>query len=335
MKEIENFILNESLLNKYIVYKIIKILLTKWENTEAYQLGIIDEKGERTDKKLETSKEKSSYDLFHRFIFRVKRLFEKFLGKSKLAALFSLAVIFKEAEDTGLFLNNLNESNYNDLYHKIKESVSKENKMNFKKYREDKKNQNINEFRNEDERWMKSFNDRKELDKELAKDDFFYDFKKSDNKQLTYKQRKTGRLAVFVIKNGKYIYRHPTKGLMESRPKLIKFLLKQTDKYWTLKNIDTGYLMKLKQLRLENLRNFLFDVQAYDEERPISSGLNWNMLRRQIIKKGSVVIYIPMNRIQYMKSIYNGEKNPYSHSNNYKMKNDAIDLDKYKSNYKY
>lgn len=121
-------IVNEGLLNKYITFKIIRLMLTKWENWESYKLGLINDKGERIkEKKLETSEEKESWDYFHRFVARVKRLFEKFLGKSKLGALFSLSVIFKEMEEKhDVKLDQLNEDEYMEIYKDLEKQLLKE-----------------------------------------------------------------------------------------------------------------------------------------------------------------------------------------------------------------
>jgi len=120
--------INESLLNKYITFKIIKMLLTKWENWEAYKLGLIDDNGVRIkEKKLESKDEKNSWDFFTRFVARVKRLFEKFIGKNKLSALLSMAVIFKEMEEChGVELDKLNEKEYIELYNTIENTFINE-----------------------------------------------------------------------------------------------------------------------------------------------------------------------------------------------------------------
>ena len=63
------------------------MLVTPFENTEAYKLNIIDKNGKvlRKARTLSTAKEKDNYTLLHRFVFNLKRLIN-FIpgGKSKL-----------------------------------------------------------------------------------------------------------------------------------------------------------------------------------------------------------------------------------------------------------
>ena len=59
----------------FITYKIISNLVTDWEDFDAFEHGIIDNKGKllRKYKTLKTNEEKDSYTLFNRLIFNVKR----------------------------------------------------------------------------------------------------------------------------------------------------------------------------------------------------------------------------------------------------------------------
>ena len=62
----------------YVAYKFVKILSTPWKKTEAYKLGIIDDKGKvlKKQKELETGAERKAYTVFHRLIWNVKRLLD-------------------------------------------------------------------------------------------------------------------------------------------------------------------------------------------------------------------------------------------------------------------
>lgn len=88
----------------FVTYRFIKLLVTPFDKQDAFKYGIIDEKGFRTDKKIETSDEKSSYTVLHKLIFNIKRLMGKVPGLgSRLgtyaAALFLLKDTFKEQAD--------------------------------------------------------------------------------------------------------------------------------------------------------------------------------------------------------------------------------------------
>lgn len=94
-------ILNESLVDTYLVYKIITILTKKWEDQDAYKFGIIDEKGNvlKKARTLDTKKEKDSYTVLIRFVFNLKRLLEKIPGgKSKFGSYAAAATLLLKEE---------------------------------------------------------------------------------------------------------------------------------------------------------------------------------------------------------------------------------------------
>ena len=101
----------------FVTYRFIKLLVTPFEKTPAYKLGIIDKDGNRImppptkggvrqtkPKSLNTSEEKSAYTVLHKLVFNIKKLFGKVPGlRTKLgtyaAALFLLKDTFKESVD--------------------------------------------------------------------------------------------------------------------------------------------------------------------------------------------------------------------------------------------
>lgn len=87
----------------FYTYRFIRILTTKWEDMDAYELGIIDENGTvlKKSRELKTTEEKDAYTIFHRLVFNIKRLLEKLpFGKSQLASY--SAALFLIKEETGL-----------------------------------------------------------------------------------------------------------------------------------------------------------------------------------------------------------------------------------------
>ena len=96
----------------FVTYRFIKLLVTPFEKTDAYRLGIIDANGKRilepgtTNKPttLRTVEEKSAYTVLHKLVFNIKKIFAKVPGlRTKLgtyaAALFLLKDTFKESVD--------------------------------------------------------------------------------------------------------------------------------------------------------------------------------------------------------------------------------------------
>jgi hypothetical protein len=93
----------------FVTYRFIKLLTTPFENTDAFKMGIIDAKGNRTDKKLYKVDEKNAYTVLHKLVFNIKKIFGKVPGlRTKVgtyaAALFLLKDTFKEhIEDPQVF----------------------------------------------------------------------------------------------------------------------------------------------------------------------------------------------------------------------------------------
>ena len=96
----------------FVTYRFIKLLVTPFEKTDAFNLGIIDADGKRilepgtTNKPtiLRTVEEKSAYTVLHKLVFNIKKIFGKVPGlRTKLgtyaAALFLLKDTFKESVD--------------------------------------------------------------------------------------------------------------------------------------------------------------------------------------------------------------------------------------------
>ena len=67
-------------------FRFLKLLTTEFKDTDAYKLGIIDEKGKRTRETIRNSEMASAYTPFHRLVFNIKKLMAKAPGGgSKLA----------------------------------------------------------------------------------------------------------------------------------------------------------------------------------------------------------------------------------------------------------
>lgn len=84
-----------------LIYQFLKRLTTPFDKTEAYELGLIDEKGKRTKKKIETKEEEDAYGYFDRLVFNIKRLIEKVPGgSSRLGSYAAALFLIKESVDT-------------------------------------------------------------------------------------------------------------------------------------------------------------------------------------------------------------------------------------------
>ena len=96
----------------FVTYRFLRLLTTPFEKTDAFKLGIIDEKGNRIKLpkstkpavELSTSELQGAYTILHKLVFNIKKLFNKVPGlRTKVgtyaAALFLLKDTFKESVD--------------------------------------------------------------------------------------------------------------------------------------------------------------------------------------------------------------------------------------------
>lgn len=91
----------------YYTFRFLKMLTTPFDQTEAFKLGIIDEKGQRIKSKtVKTSEEKDAYTTFHRLVFNIKKLLEKLPGGSSRLASYA-AGLFLIKEKYGLSDNSI------------------------------------------------------------------------------------------------------------------------------------------------------------------------------------------------------------------------------------
>ena len=81
-----------------IVFRILKLLTTPWEEQLAYKEGLIDDKGKRLKKqKVNTAVRKNAYTFLHRLVFNLKRLMELLpFGKTRLASYGAALFLIKE-----------------------------------------------------------------------------------------------------------------------------------------------------------------------------------------------------------------------------------------------
>ena len=114
--------------NVYFVYQFIKKLVTPFNKTRAFELGIIDEKGKVLKKRssLKTRDEREAYTLSDTLIFNLKKVLAKVPGGSSKFATFAAALFLLKEEKTAQiyydskyleekFLNFLEEQKlYND-----------------------------------------------------------------------------------------------------------------------------------------------------------------------------------------------------------------------------
>jgi hypothetical protein len=79
-----------------IAWRLIKLLTTRFDRTEAYKLGIIDDKGKVLikSKDIKDKKQRNAYTLLIRFVFNLKRMLAKVGLRSRLGSAAAAAIAF-------------------------------------------------------------------------------------------------------------------------------------------------------------------------------------------------------------------------------------------------
>ena len=88
--------------NIYFVYQFLKKLVTPFNKTKAFDLGIIDEKGKilKRRRDLEGDDEKDAYNLSDTLVWNLKKILGKIpLGKTRLASYAAALWLIKEQQD--------------------------------------------------------------------------------------------------------------------------------------------------------------------------------------------------------------------------------------------
>lgn len=109
------------MINNLIAFRILAMLVTPFNETQAYKLGIIDEEGKllKPLNTLRTLEEKDAYDMLHRLVFNLKRLLGKVPGgKTRLASYTAAYFLVKENLDNEEVNEVSLEEDFNELLSK-------------------------------------------------------------------------------------------------------------------------------------------------------------------------------------------------------------------------
>ena len=83
-----------------VAYRVLKLLVTPFNKTKAFQLGIIDAKGKvlKKSKEIKDPKERNAYTLLIRFVFNLKRMLSKVGIRGPLGSSVAAAIAFFKEE---------------------------------------------------------------------------------------------------------------------------------------------------------------------------------------------------------------------------------------------
>jgi hypothetical protein len=130
-----------------IAYRILKLLVTPFDQTDAYKLGIIDAKGKELKRmqELNSVNERDAYTLLHRLVFRLKKIIEKVpIDNKKLLSLAAAYALIKENLDQNnepidletQYINKLNEELQSELMI-VEEFLYEKKFFTFKQFNEE------------------------------------------------------------------------------------------------------------------------------------------------------------------------------------------------------
>ena len=92
------------IVDNLIAYKVLKMLVTNFTDTEAFKLGIIDAKGKNLRKAntFKTSDERDAYTFLNRLVFNMKKIINKLPGgENKTKSLVAALWLVKETYESG------------------------------------------------------------------------------------------------------------------------------------------------------------------------------------------------------------------------------------------
>ena len=92
------------IVDNLIAYRILKMLVTNFQDTEAFKLGIIDAKGKNIRKAttLQTPQERDAYTYLNRLVFNMKKIINKIPGgENRIKSLVAALWLVKEQYESG------------------------------------------------------------------------------------------------------------------------------------------------------------------------------------------------------------------------------------------
>jgi hypothetical protein len=130
-----------------IAYRVLKLLVTPFDKTDAFKMGIIDDKGNELKRMrdLNTVQERDAYTLLHRLVYRLKRIIEKVpIANKQIVSLAAAYSLIKESLEEGkepidLELKYINKvkSDLNEELVLVEEYLNDRKMFTFKQFSED------------------------------------------------------------------------------------------------------------------------------------------------------------------------------------------------------
>lgn len=91
------------IIDNVVAYKVLRMLVTNFTDTEAFKLGIIDAQGKtlRKSNQFTTEAERNAFTYLHRLVFNMKKLINKIGGENKLKSMAAAIWLIRENYQSG------------------------------------------------------------------------------------------------------------------------------------------------------------------------------------------------------------------------------------------
>lgn len=105
------------IVDNVIAYKVLRMLVTNFTDTEAFKLGIIDANGKtiRKSNQFTTEAERNAFTYLHRLVFNMKKLINKIGGENKLKSMAAAIWLIRENYQSGSRTTSQLESKFKKL----------------------------------------------------------------------------------------------------------------------------------------------------------------------------------------------------------------------------
>jgi len=105
------------IIDNVVAYKVLRMLVTNFTDTEAFKLGIIDAHGNtlRKSNQFSTDAERNAFTYLTRLVFNMKKLINKIGGENRLKSMAAAIWLIRETYQSGSRTTALLESKYRKL----------------------------------------------------------------------------------------------------------------------------------------------------------------------------------------------------------------------------
>jgi hypothetical protein len=91
------------IIDNLLAYKVLRLLVTNFVDTDAFKLGIIDAHGNTLIKssQFKTEEQRNAFTYLHRLVFNLKKLINKFGGENRLKSMAAAIWLIRENYNSG------------------------------------------------------------------------------------------------------------------------------------------------------------------------------------------------------------------------------------------